>query len=172
VKDAAHLRSTDEGEVMRKKVLQTVAMISFVVAIGMAMVGSAQAQSLADPIKVNIPFDFQVADTKFPAGEYYVRRLPHSSSDSVVMISSVDAGHVTVRLTSAVETFTPKDKGTLVFHRYGEQYFLYQVWPAGGETGRVLPRSRSEREAKDREFVGTLRNKGQVETVIVVSGQR
>jgi hypothetical protein len=136
------------------------------------MVGSAQAQSLADPIKVNIPFGFQVADTKLPAGEYYVRRLPHSSSDSVLMIRNVQDGQTAVRLTSAVQTLSPKDKGTLVFHRYGDQYFLFQVWPAGGETGRVLPGSRSERVArKDKDLVGT--NKGaQLETVTIVSGQK
>ena len=157
---------------MKKKVLRAVATISFVVAIAMTMVGSAQAQSLADPIKVNIPFDFQVADTKLPAGEYYVRRLPSSSSDSVVMIKNVQDGQTAVRLTIAVQRSDPKNKGTLVFHRYGEQYFLFQVWPAGGETGRVLPQSRSEREVqKNRDLVGA--NKGvQLETVTISSGQR
>ena len=156
---------------MRKKVLQAVATISFVVAIGMAMVGSAHAQSLADPIRVNIPFDFQVADTKLPAGEYYVRRLPQTASDSVVMVSSVREGHRAVRLTNAVNTLSPKSKATLLFHRYGDQYFLFQVWPAGGETGRALPRSRSEREVQNKDFVGKLTNKGAVETVAVVSNQ-
>jgi hypothetical protein len=34
----------------------------------------------------------------------------------------------------------------LVFHRYGSQYFLAQVWSAGNSEGRELPRSRAERE--------------------------
>jgi hypothetical protein len=158
---------------MRKKLLRAVATISFVVAIGMTMVGSAQAQSLAGTIKVNIPFDFQVADTKLPAGTYDVRRLPQSSNDSVLMISNVHDGQTAVRLTISVQTPEPKDKGTLVFHRYGDQYFLFQVWPAGSETGRALPRSRSEREAKQkgRDLVGTNKAR-EVETVTIVSGQQ
>jgi hypothetical protein len=159
---------------MRKKVLRAVATISFVVAIGVMMVGSAQAQSLAATIKVNIPFDFQFADTKLPAGDYYVRRLPNSSSDSVVMIINVQDGQRAIRLTNAVQTESPKEKASLVFHRYGDQYFLFQVWPAGGETGRVLPRSRSEREARqtDQNVVGRFTNKGtEADTVIIISGQ-
>lgn len=157
---------------MRKKLLQAVATISFVVAMGMAMVGSAQAQSLANPIKVNIPFDFQFADTKLPAGDYYVRRLPQSSSDSVVVISNVHDGQTAIRITNAVQTQSPKNKGTLVFHRYGEQYFLYQVWPAGGDTGRVLPPSRDEREAKqNQQVVGRVTNKGAEVETVTISGQ-
>src|SRR5215211_7183469 len=160
--------STDEGDVMKKRLLQAVATISFVVAM---MAGSAHAQTLADRIKVNIPFDFQVVDVKLPAGEYYVRRPPQSSSDSVLMISNIQDGRTTLRLTSSVQTVDPKNKATLVFHRYGDQYFLFQVWPAGGETGRSLPKSRSEREAKQKEFVGT--NKGrELETVTIVSDQQ
>jgi len=40
------------------------------------------------------------------------------------------------------------DNGKLVFHRYGDQYFLYQVWPAGTSTGRQFLKSRSERDAQ------------------------
>jgi hypothetical protein len=160
---------------MRKRILGAVATISFVMALGVMMVVPVQAQSLAEPIKVSIPFDFQFADTKLPAGEYNVRRLPQSSSDTVVMIRNVHDGQTVVRLTSAVQTLSPKDKATLVFHRYGEQYFLFQVWPAGGETGRALPRSRNEREAqKARDLVGTNKgsNKGvEFEKVTIVSGQ-
>ena len=158
---------------MRKKILQAVATMSFVIAIGVAMVGSAHAQSLAERIKVNIPFDFQVVDKKLPAGEYLVQRLPQSSSDTVLMVSNVADGQTAIRLTSATQTTTPKEKGTLIFHRYGDQYFLFQVWPPAGETGRVLPRSRSEREAKQsHDLARTSTNKTGVETVTIVSGQR
>jgi hypothetical protein len=157
---------------MRKKVLRAVATISFVVAIGMMMAGSAQAQSLAASIRVHIPFDFQFADTRLPAGDYYVGRLPNSSSDSVVMISNVQDGQTAIRLTNAVQTASPKEKGTLIFHRYGDQYFLFQVWPAGGETGRALPTSRREREVQnDKDLVGTNK-RAEVDTLIVITGQR
>lgn len=33
----------------------------------------------------------------------------------------------------------------LVFNRYGEEYFLSQVWTDGGQLGRELPKSKRER---------------------------
>ena len=34
----------------------------------------------------------------------------------------------------------------LIFHRYGDQYFLAQFWNLGSETGYEFPRSKAERE--------------------------
>jgi hypothetical protein len=42
----------------------------------------------------------------------------------------------------------PMRIGSLVFHRYGDEYFLSEIWPAGSSTGRGLPKSRAERELK------------------------
>jgi len=38
------------------------------------------------------------------------------------------------------------NQGTLVFNRYGNDYYLSEVWPAGGSTGRELLKSHTERE--------------------------
>jgi len=37
-------------------------------------------------------------------------------------------------------------KTKLVFSRYGDQYFLSQIWMAGNEAGYQLPKSRREVE--------------------------
>ena len=37
-------------------------------------------------------------------------------------------------------------KTMLVFHRYGNRYFLYQIWVEGNNRGRELPRTPSEKE--------------------------
>ena len=106
---------------------------------------SAQAQSLQYKLTANIPFDFKVADKKFPAGKYSVVRA-ETSGDRVLQISSAD-GRLTVnRFSIPVVTFKPKNQGSLVFHRYGDDYFLSQIWPAGANTGRALPKSNAERE--------------------------
>lgn len=109
-------------------------------------VGSAQGQSLASKIKANIPFDFVVADKKLPAGEYSIGRAQIGSGDTVLLISNNDQPANVFSLTNTVQISEPNDKATLVFHRYDDQYFLFQVWPAGANTGRVLPKSRRESE--------------------------
>jgi hypothetical protein len=49
-------------------------------------------------------------------------------------------------LTNAVQTSIEPSQGKLVFHRYGDEYFLSQIWQAGVNAGRELPKSRREIE--------------------------
>lgn len=133
-------------------------------------VGSAQGQSLAYKLRANIPFDFVVANQKLPAGKYSIGRLVQNSGDSVLLISSVDGGVHAIRWSTPLESRFLKNKGTLVFNRYGDQYFLSQVWPAGSSTGRKLLRSRRERELSKNSSPGKIVRKTQAaETVAIVA---
>jgi len=53
-----------------------------------------------------------------------------------------------VLLSNAVIKTRAQTKALLVFHRYGDQYFLVQVWAAGATTGRQFPQSKSERDVQ------------------------
>jgi len=104
---------------------------------------SAQAQS-SDVIKVNVPFDFQVSGKTLPAGEYAVMRF----SEKVILIRSVD--HKTSVVAQAPERIQAGANDVterLVFHQYGGQYFLSQVWLRRDEDGRELGPSGDERRA-------------------------
>jgi hypothetical protein len=159
---------------MRKQLLKTLATISFLIAVAIVPVRSAHAQSLTYRVKANIPFDFIVGDKTLPAGEYFVSRTRQFSGDDALTISTLDGRALAVRLTFGVEALTPKKQGFLIFHRYGNQHFLFQVWPAGSSLGRILIRSRSEREA-EREANNIARQRGEktspTETVSVVVSQ-
>lgn len=117
-----------------------------VVMMIVAASASAKAQSLTYRLTANIPFDFSVADKKLPAGKYWISRGQLSTGDLIMQIRSVDGKANISRLTIPVVKTNPIAKGVLVFHRYGDEYFLSEVWPAGGLTGRELPKSRAERE--------------------------
>ena len=95
-------------------------MIALVTAIG-----SAQGHSLAYQIRANIPFDFIVADKKLPAGEYSISRAKQEIGDAFLRISSIDGRANAILSTILVQTLDAKDDGTLVFHRYGDHYFLF-----------------------------------------------
>lgn len=114
----------------------------------------AKAQTLVYGLRVNIPFAFTVGNKTMPAGRYSVSRVSADSEGQLIQISSLDGKANTFRTTTPVTTTKPKAKGTLVFHRYGDQYFLFQVWSPGGSIGRSLPRSRSERDLQEKQFVG------------------
>ncbi len=107
---------------------------------------SANAQSLNYRLTANIPFDFSVSGEKLPAGKYLINRAQLSDGDMVVQIRSTDGHANLTRLTIPVTAHRTVKNGTLVFNRYGNEYFLSEIWPAGGETGRVLHKVRAERE--------------------------
>ena len=107
---------------------------------------SAQAQTLQYKLTVDIPFDFTVTGQKLPAGKYWVGRAHEASGDSVLQVSSIDGRSTANRFSIPVSTFRTKSRAELVFHRYGDQYFLSEVWPAGGGTGRAFLKTHGERD--------------------------
>lgn len=108
----------------------------------------AKAQSLQYKVTANIPFEFTVLDKKLPAGKYSISRAQQGNGDLVIQIVSADGHENVSRLTIPVITRDPVSQGMLVFHQYGDEYFLSEIWPAGGRTGRALPRSHAERELR------------------------
>ena len=121
-------------------------MVLLAVMIVIAASVSANAQSLNYRLTANIPFDFSVAGQKLPAGKYLINRAQVSDGDMVIQIRSTDGRSNVTRLTIPVTAHREAKNGILVFNRYGDEYFLSEVWPAGGETGRELHKSRAERE--------------------------
>jgi hypothetical protein len=49
-------------------------------------------------------------------------------------------------LTSSVDKGKTPDHSSLIFHKYGDRYFLAQIWTNGVRTGLQLPASKLERE--------------------------
>ena len=99
---------------------------------------SAQAQTLQYRLTADIPFEFSVSNQKLPAGKYWISRANESAGDAVLQIRSTDGHSTATRFSIPIFTFNPKNRGELIFHKYGDQYFLSEVWPAGGGTGRVI----------------------------------
>lgn len=131
---------------------------------------SAQAQSLQYKLTVDIPFEFSVTNQKLPAGKYEVSRAHESSGDTVLQIRSTDGNSIATRFSIPVVTFEAKNRGELIFHRYGDQYFLSEVWPAGGGTGRAFLKTRTERDleknARDNKVAAVKAPKAEVVTLV------
>lgn len=130
---------------------------------------SASAQSLANSIRVNIPFDFLLADQTLSAGDYSIGRA--LVDETILRLRSADGRSSLIRITHGVQTLSPRNKPTLVFHRYGDQYFLSQVWQAGAQSGRVFVESRSEREARKRASTDKMSAKPAVIETVIVTGR-
>lgn len=122
-------------------------MTGFVLVATLSLTGAAKAQSSSSRIRANIPFDFIVGNTKLPGGEYLIRRA-NTNGDTFVLITSVRGRASIFRVTTAIFTANPNNPVRLVFHRYGDQYFLSEIWPSAGGNGRRIPESSKEREAR------------------------
>lgn len=145
---------------MKKAVAKGFAKLGLLAVMTIVAAGvSAKAQSLDYRLTANIPFDFSVADKKLPAGKYWISRAQQSQGDTIVQIRSAEGNANVLRLTIPVNSVEPMRNASVVFHRYGEEYFLSQVWSKGGSVGRALPKSHAERElerkAQDNQIAAT-----------------
>jgi hypothetical protein len=93
----------------------------------------AQMRSSQQLMKVDIPFAFGVEDRSLPAGEYLVLTVTPERS---IRIVSADGKHSAIVNTLPNYASSPSENSRLVFHRYGNEYFLTQVWTAGQNVGR------------------------------------
>ena len=111
------------------------------------LAGSAQAQLPGTVIHASIPFDFIVRGRTLPAGEYEVRRINDEPID--LLIRNVGNKHdKAIFDTESVYVRTTPSKNVLLFHRYGNSYFLSEVLTDGEQTGRELTPSRAERQLR------------------------
>ena len=132
---------------MRIQVVSVLKKVGLLCAIVLAtVVASAQAQTLGSRVSAHIPFDFSIGDKKLPSGKYSVGRARQNSDDLVLSVEDEGGRSQALRTSMAVVSLNTTSRAKLVFHRYGDQYFLYQIWPAGATTGRQFLKSHSERE--------------------------
>jgi len=122
--------------------------LGLVLSMSSLMVMLAVVPALGDgrlEIQVDIPFDFMVGGKTLPGGTYTFAQP--TITRGVLLIRSLDGHESVLVLTQSVqESRTPSDETKFVFTRYGDQYFLAQVWTAGAVSGLKLRKSSTESE--------------------------
>ncbi len=110
----------------------------------LSLIVAAQAVQADEPMLVDIPFAFVAGNVTLPAGEYRVQNLDRHPT--VVLIRCSDANASAMVLSNAAQAKETQTESKLVFNRYGNRYFLSQVWAAGSIRGRQLLKSSREKE--------------------------
>jgi hypothetical protein len=125
---------------MKKKlILHTVKALSVCAILGVSVL-SAQVKNT---MIANVPFDFTVLDQHLKAGTY---TLTSESPQSTILIRGEQGNTAMFVLAFSTQASKiPKD-AKLVFHRYGDRYFLSQIWYPWTDQGRQLRVSRVEME--------------------------
>jgi hypothetical protein len=107
----------------------------------------AHAQMPGTTMRATIPFDFIVRGKTLSAGNYEIKRISDSPEGLIIRNVNEKNDHV-MFATEPVEPRKIPNRSEIVFHRYGDSYFLSQVLTAGEETGQELLPSRAERQLR------------------------
>jgi hypothetical protein len=105
-----------------------------------ALAPASMSQMRPGDTVVDVPFAFVIDGQTLPPGHYIVAS---TNNDRIRISNPKNFG---VYLSTHAASRTDSDGSKLVFHRYGDTYFLSAVWVTGSTMGRELARSRAERE--------------------------
>ena len=126
---------------MKKQALTVLAMATL---LAMGSVASLQADSGGE-VWADIPFYFMVGNTTYPTGSYAVQ---YTNPQGVFVIRiGEDESRSMLLWSNTVPAKSGEDNSPrFIFNRYGDQYFLTQVWAGGDIDGRELPELQRQRE--------------------------
>ena len=130
--------------------------------LSLLLVVSVHAQLPGTEIRASIPFDFTVRGKTFPAGEYAISRLGDEPTNLVMRNVRDKHEHMVFKTEPSNARGIPR-RNELVFHRYGDSYFLEEIVSAAEDTDQELPPSHAERTLR-REMA---KNQLEPETVMV-----
>jgi len=103
---------------------------------------AASAADVSSRMKVNVPFAFNLGATEFPAGPYIVER----SGSGLIQLRNTSNWKSGISLVSTGELKRAIPGPQLVFHKYGDKYFLARMWDGINDTAYRFPSSPKERE--------------------------
>ena len=106
---------------------------------------SAAAFAQSRVTSIEIPFNFHVSNEKFAAGKYIIQRI----SDTAFLIQNTDEkASILAQMPLTLENRKASAAEKIVFNRYGDEYFLRQIFTNRNGVGRALYESKSEKMAR------------------------
>jgi hypothetical protein len=105
----------------------------------------AQAQ-ITGNMEAEVPFQFHVGSKTLPAGSYMIHQLEDSDL-TVMQISSADGKMSALFNVQAAQAKTVPEKTELIFNKYGDRYFLSELFEDGNVDGSKVVTSRDEKTA-------------------------
>ena len=100
---------------------------------------ASHAQDLKTAVIVNVPFAFQNGSQQLPAGRYTI------STDYQHIATIQGLARSGFAMTGSDEDRQPAKTTEVVFDKYGDQYFLHEIWVAGDTSHTYFPTSKAER---------------------------
>lgn len=87
---------------------------------------TAQSTTTSEPfLRAHIPFAFVAGGVQLPAGEY---RVYHPGNPHIVVIEKKDCSARAMTYVRPSVIHASENSTKLLFNRYGDQYFLAEIW--------------------------------------------
>jgi hypothetical protein len=110
------------------------------IALALVLLALAPAYAQKNSATVNVPFSFTVDEVRMPAGEYAVS----SPSERVVTLQHVGGPEAKTTMTNNGSSTNSDGRAKLVFHKYGNAYFLAAAWMPNSDHAREFFASANE----------------------------
>ena len=110
-----------------------------------ATAGTGLAQTYA--VQAKVPFTFAAGGSWLPAGSYIISQV----SQQQISIENAATRRVVALSFIQPENLATIESGSLVFHKYGQRYFLSGITNPASATTASLPVSQMEQRAMERE---------------------
>ena len=124
--------------------MKSITAIAHFVAVTLISTGCALAQDRV--ARATVPFDFTLNGTSLPAGTYNIG----TSIDRPNTLSIRNPKeHVNLWAMGLVNVNEPAEVGSLVFHKYGDQYFLSEIRYPNASRKVSFPASKAEKRAME-----------------------
>jgi hypothetical protein len=139
---------------MKRKIIQMGSLIGLLIGLTFA----AQAQ-LGVQYRAQIPFDFNVGNKTFAAGDYIIGVTDKTSGQGSLTIRAAKGGAAKVIMVIPKQTDARRAAARLVFNRYENQYFLTEmITPTlGAEFQKTKIEDRFARERKPKRETVTMK---------------
>ena len=118
--------------------MKRIAAIAFLAIANFTLAGTSFAQSKG--VRADVPFAFTVGNQLLPAGTYTIK----TESGGFIAIENHDK-HIEVLTLVHPDGAKAPNGGKLMFHKYGNQYFLSEILCSWTDVNVTIPRSNTEK---------------------------
>jgi len=123
--------------------MKNIAAIALFVVASFIATGPAHAQDYT--VKATVPFNFTVGASTLPSGTYTIGS--RTTTPAVLSIRNWDK-QVSILSMGLPNQSNPGRNNILVFHKYGNQYFLSDIRSEGAAMNLHFPTTKAEKRAK------------------------
>jgi hypothetical protein len=96
-------------------------------------------------LQANIPFQFHAGVANLPAGTYRIRMLDNNNL-TIMEISNLDGSRSALIQVQDTDANSTPTKSELIFDKYGDQYFLAEMFDEGDASGSKVVESNLEKK--------------------------